>query len=167
MNKFTKIIGGIAILALLVAGLFTLLQKEKVGAYNNQYDGVITSKVITSSDLTTSTPIAITEYATGDLYIDNVIVSTDSTGLATGTALEIKVESPTYGLATFFSTAISGLGANKTIDLNTASVAKQHVVLRNGERLVANCTTLACTGSGKAKIDVIFKKATQGANITE
>jgi len=167
MNKFTKIIGGIAILALLVAGLFTLLQKEKVGAYNNQYDGVITSKVITSSDLTTSTPIAITEYATGDLYIDNVIVSTDSTGLATGTALEIKVENPTYGLSTFFSTVISGLGANKTIDLNTASVAKQHVVLRNGERLVANCTVANCEGAGKAKIDVIFKKVTQGANITE
>lgn len=168
MKTIEKILVGISIvlaLSFLAISAFQKSDSVKIGAYNNQYDGIVVEKDVVSSSLATSTTVALTDYATGDLYVDNVLVSTDSTGLAAGTNLEIKVESPTYGLATFFSTAISGLGANKTIDLNTASVAKQHVILRNGERLVANCTTAVCTGDGVAKISVLFKKVTQGAAI--
>ncbi len=163
MKNLYKILIGVFIVGLVVIA-FAMSNDNKIGAYNNQFDGVIVEKVVTSSDLSTSTPTAITQYATGNFYIDNIIVSTDSTGLATGTNFIINVDSPTYGLTTILSNAVSGLGANKTVDLNSATV-KQRVILEDGSRLVAYCTTANCEGAGKAKITVILKKASWGSAI--
>lgn len=170
MKKILKLLSFIAVVALLVIVVLNIFKKEdgKIGAYNNQYDGVIATKVLTSSSLTTSTATYVTQPATGDFYIDNVVVSTDSTGLAAGTNFQLLIDSPAYGLKTaFFATAVSGLGANKTLDINTASVTKQRVILQDGDRVVAYCTTANCTGAGKIRVDLILKKVTQGAAIIE
>lgn len=165
MNKLKEIlIAGALVLIVVFLGFIALKNDNSVGAYNNQFDGVIVEKIITSSELTTSTPVAVTQYATGNFYIDNIVVSTDSTGLATGTNFTINVDSPTYGLTTILSNAVSGLGANKTVDLNSATV-KQRVILEDGDRLVAYCTTANCEGAGKVKVSVILKKASWGAAI--
>ncbi|NCU40117.1 hypothetical protein EOL99_04510, partial [Candidatus Falkowbacteria bacterium] len=84
MNKLKEIlIAGALILIVIFLGFIAFKNDGAVGAYNNQFDGVIVEKVITSSELSTSTPVAVTQYATGNFYIDNIVVSTDSTGLAT------------------------------------------------------------------------------------
>ena len=75
MNKFYKIILGVAILGLLIFSVTLAVKKEKVGAYNNQYDGIVVSKILTSSNLSTSTATAITQYSTGDFYIDNIVLT--------------------------------------------------------------------------------------------
>lgn len=164
MNKLKFIL--ISVVALLALGLaiISLNGDKGVGAYNNQYDGIIVSKTLTSSSISTSTATAITQYATGDFYIDNIIASTDATGLATGTLFQIKVDSPTYGTTTVLSHAVSGLGANQTVDLNSATT-KQRVILQDGDRLVAYCTGANCEGAGKIKIDVVLRKASYGAAI--
>lgn len=165
MNNLNKIlVAGALVVSITLLAIIAFGGEKNVGAYNNQFDGVIVEKVITSSELSTSTPVAVTQYATGNFYIDNIIVSTDSTGLATGTNFIINVDSPTYGLKTILSNAVSGLGANKTVDLNSATV-KQRVMLEDGDRLVAYCTTANCEGAGKAKITVILKKASWGSAI--
>jgi hypothetical protein len=164
MNKLKLIL--ISVVALLALGLaiISLNVDKGVGAYNNQYDGVIVSKVLTSSSISTSTATNVTEIATGDFYIDNIIASTDATGLATGTLFQIKVVTPTYGTTTVLSHAVSGLGANQSVDLNSATT-KQRVILQDGDKLVAYCTGANCAGAGKIKIDVVLRKASYGAAI--
>lgn len=164
--KIKNIVIGVLVVGVLVFGFLAFNSNKNVGAYNNQYDGVVASKVITSSSLTTSTPVAITEASTGDFYIDNIVVSTDATGLATGTNFVVGIDSPTYGVSALLTHAVSSLGANATVDLFSATV-KQRTVLQDGDKLVAYCTTANCEGAGKVKVDVILKKATQGALITD
>lgn len=160
----------ISIISLLVIGVLSYLgfyQKEDkdLGYYTNQLDTYIVEKVVTSSELSTSSPLTLTQKATGDFYVENIIVSTDSTGLATGTNFAISITGNDYGLGTVFSSAVSGLGANKTIDLTTASVAKQKAILEDGSYFTAICTTANCEGTGKAKITFILKKVEQGSTI--
>ena len=73
MNKLKEIlIAGALVLIVVFLGFIALKGDNSVGAYNNQFDGVIVEKVITSSELSTSTPVAVTQYATGNFYIDNI-----------------------------------------------------------------------------------------------
>ena len=164
MKNLNKLIVGALVLVVCLLSFIAFKGDKKIGAYNNQYDGLIVSKTLTSSDLSTSTATAVTQYSTGDFYIENIIASTDSTGLATGTLFQIKVDSPTYGTTTVLSQAVSSLAANQTVDLNSATT-KQRVILQDGDRLVAYCTTANCAGSGKIKIDVVLKKASWGSAI--
>lgn len=164
MKNIYKIALGIFIVGLVVVALFAFDKKAEIGAYNNQFDGYVVEKILTSSDISTSTATAITQYATGDFYIDNIIVSTDSTGLATGTNFQIAIDGNDYGTSTVLSHAVSSLGANATVDLNSATT-KQRAILEDGSRLVAYCTTANCEGDGKAKITVILKKASWGSAI--
>lgn len=162
-----NIILSLLIAGLILIGLSFLLNKEdeKVGFYTNQLDTYVVEKTVKSSELSTSSPLTLTQPATGNFYIENIIVSTDATGLATGTDFAISITGNDYGLGTVFSSDVAGLGANKTIDLNTASTTKQRAVLEDGSYFTAICTTANCEGSGKAKITFILKKAEQGSAI--
>lgn len=161
--KGKKLIG--VIVGIILAGVaaffgFNNNGEEKLGYYTNQLDTYIVEKVVTSSDIGSTTALAVdlTQRATGDFLIENIIVETDSTGLATGTNFAISISGDEYGLATIWSSAVSGLGANKTVDINTASVAKQRAILEDGSKLIGICTTASCEGAGKAKVTVILKK---------
>lgn len=161
--KGKKLIG--VIVGVILAGVAAFLgfngkEEQKLGYYTNQLDTYIVEKVVTSSEIGSTTALAVdlTQKVTGDFYIENIIVSTDGTGLATGTNFAISISGNDYGLSTIWSSAVSGLGANKTIDINTASVAKQRAILEDGSKLIGTCTTASCAGSGKAKVTVILKK---------
>jgi hypothetical protein len=128
----------------------------------NAYGGVNILKISgLSSDIgTTATNVATV--TGGDVEIDNIIFETDATGLAGGTDLEFLTDD-TIGLAVFWSEAVSGLGANATIDINTASVTKQRTVIHNGKHLQIASTVAACTGAGVWNAYVIYRPCVQTA----
>ena len=120
---------------------------------------------ITSSNIKTATKINLSNNAVGGpIYIDNIIIETDATGLAGGTNFQI-LRSGSIGLSAFMVHAVSSLGANASIDLNSATT-KQRIVLFPGEQLQVNCTSSNCTGPGKIYVTVIFKKIADGADLT-
>jgi hypothetical protein len=101
-----------------------------------------------SSDIPiASAPLSIL-LAYNDVFIQNIVMMTDATGLATGTNFEVLTDDAT-GLKTIFASAVSGLGANATIDMYTASVTKQRTVVHKGKHLQIGNTVGAGTGSGK------------------
>ena len=100
----------------------------------------------------------------GELAIKDIIVKTDATGLAAGTNFQITSDNAN-GIAVFFATAVSGLGANKTIDLSNASVTKLKSVLESGKKLKLSSTAADCTGAGTIDVYVLCQRLTAGANV--
>lgn len=135
---------------------------DKLGDYPGTSFWV--KKTLTSSAITT-TGIDVTGLATGQLAIADVVVKTDSTGLAGGTNLSLETNNAN-GLAAFFATAISGLGASKTIDLANASVTKIKTVLESGKKVVAKQTTTSGTGGGTADVWILFSRIDENATIS-
>jgi hypothetical protein len=100
----------------------------------------------------------------GDLWIDDIVLQTDGTGLAGGTNFTVGTNN-TKGGAVNLSSAVSGLGANATIDLTTASVTKIRGVVESGKKLVAKSTAADCTGAGTIDVYVKFRRMAAGATI--
>ena len=101
-----------------------------------------------SSDIPISTlPLNIL-LAYDDVFIENIVMMTDGTGLASGTNFEVLTDDAT-GLKTIMATAVSGLGANATIDMYTALVTKQRTVVHKGNHIQVGTTVAANTGAGK------------------
>lgn len=100
----------------------------------------------------------------GELALTDVVVKTDGTGLAAATNLSLETNNA-KGLAAFFVTAVSGLGANKTIDLSGASVTKIKTVVETGKKVVAKATVADATGSGTIDIYLKFQRLAAGATI--
>ena len=109
-------------------------------------------KELTSSAIT-QTAADLTGVSDGRLYIKQIIVQTDETGLGGGTNLVIQSNNAN-GLATILSQAISGLGANKTVTLLDAGTTKVPTILESGKKLQVKSTAADCTGSGKVRIFV-------------
>lgn len=74
--------------------------------------------------------------------MDSVVVTTDTTGLASGTNFQLKADG-----VLFFSTAISGLGANSVKDIKNASVTGSTVVVPAGTKYITVSNTVAA-GTG-------------------
>jgi len=123
----------------------------------------IKKTLVSSAILTTGVDVTGVS-SVGELVVENIIVKTDATGLATGTNLEIASDN-TNGLANIFVTVISGLGANKTVDLNAASVTKIQTVLEVGKKLTAVSTGLDSTGAGTVDIYIQFRRLADKATI--
>jgi hypothetical protein len=119
---------------------------------------------LTSSDITTGKQALSVNANTGDLYIRDIVVKTDSTGLATGTNFVISSNNA-KGLANILVESVANLGGNKTVNLATASVTKQATVLEAGKHLEFSSTALACTGGGTVDIYVYCQRATVNANL--
>ena len=100
----------------------------------------------------------------GELAIEDVIVKTDGTGLAAMTNFELETNN-VNGLADFFVTVASGLGANKTIDLSGASVTKIKTVLESGKKVIAKASAADGTGAGTIDVYIKFRRLAQGATI--
>ena len=120
------------------------------------------TKSLVSSGITT-VAADLTTVANGRLYIEDIIVETDATGLAGGTNFVISSNDP-VGTATPFSVATSSLGASATINLLTATT-KQRIVLGAGYKLQFASTGSVCTGPGVAKVTVIFRRLDDNARI--
>jgi hypothetical protein len=130
----------------------------------NAYGGVNLLEISgLSSDIPISTsPANLATVTGGDIEIDQIFFSTDSTGLASGTNMEILTDDP-IGLAAFFVETVANLGANASIDMTSASVKKQRRIIRNGYHLQIASTSAACTGSGKWSAYVQYRPCVQVA----
>ena len=78
---------------------------------------------VVSSTITTS-DVNIFETIGNGVLIESVTVTTDATGLAGSTNFVLKANG-----VTFFSTAVSGLGANAVKDIKNASVTGSTVTV--------------------------------------
>ncbi|MFA5030686.1 MAG: hypothetical protein WC495_03795 [Patescibacteria group bacterium] len=122
-------------------------------------------KTMTSSAILTASNVDITGVsAGGELAIEDVIVKTDGTGLATGTNFEL-LSNNAKGLANIFVETVANLGASKTMDLDHASVTGLRTVLESGAKLQVHSTVAACDGAGTIDIYVKFRRIAAGAII--
>lgn len=121
-------------------------------------------KQLTSSGIGTSAADLTGVSSGGKLCIKQIILKTDSTGLATGTNLVIQSNNAN-GLATILSQAISGLGGNKTVTLLDAGTTKVPTILELGKKLQYLCTGSACTGSGKVDVYIECERLDEDATI--
>jgi hypothetical protein len=124
---------------------------------------LIVKKTITSSTITTSAQ-DLTSTALGEFLIDNVILKTDSTGLAGATNFRI-LSNNSKGLVAICEEAVANLGANKTVDIFTASVVKQRTVLESGKKLQFLGTASAGTGAGTIDVYVELVRRSPGGYI--
>lgn len=101
-----------------------------------------------SSDIPISSAPANILLCYEDIYIENVTMLTDATGLATGTNFQLLTDDAA-GLANIFVTTVASLGTSKTIDGATvASGSYQKTVIHKSKHLQISSTGAACTGTG-------------------
>lgn len=121
-------------------------------------------KTITSSTITTSAQDLTLVSGGGELLIEDVILKTDGTGLAGPTNFRI-LSNNAKGLAAILEEAVSNLGANKTVNLDTASVVKQRTILESGKKLQFLGTASAGTGAGTVQVTAVLRRLAPGAVI--
>lgn len=119
---------------------------------------------ITSSDITTAAKNLTVPANAGDLLIKNVIVKSDSTGLAGGTNFQLLTNNA-KGQANFFVTSVASLGANQTVDFSTATVTHEQTVLESGKVIQYSNTAAVGTGAGTIDIYLVLQRATVNATI--
>jgi len=132
-------------------------------------------KTLTSSGNTTSSQ-DLTSVATGQLLIEQIVVKTDSTGLAGGTNFEITTNND-KGLENIFVETVANLGGNITKVLSGAAggdtttsdahptVTAVPTVIEAGKKLQYNTTGAVGTGDGTIDIFVTFRRIDNGAKI--
>lgn len=127
--------------------------------YINNLEAIISQKTITSSTVKTATSLNIFETVGNWLMIEDVIVVTDSTWLAGGTALVLKAD-----WIVFFQTAISALWASAVKDLKWASVTGTRITIPAGTKYISVSSTVAdCTGAWTAVITITARKLDSNA----
>ncbi len=103
--------------------------------------------------------------ANDDFYVHEILLETDSTGLAIGTDIEIRSDS-SYGLALLAKTTVAKLGALKTIRLTvdgeTGYNFKGHRVT-GLKKLTINTTGLNCTGNGMVQVTLLCERLAAGS----
>jgi len=125
----------------------------------------VIKKTVVSSTILTASAVDITGLSSGgELEVVNVIVKTDSTGLAGGTNFQI-LSNNAKGLANIFVETVANLGANKTMDLNAASVTKIRTILESGKKLQVQNTVANGSGAGTIDIYIVFRRLTPDATI--
>lgn len=120
-------------------------------ANNNMVN--INQRDIVSSTITT-TWINIFESVGNGLIVEDIIVTTDGTWLATWTNLQFKANG-----VLFYSTVISWLWANASVSLAKATVTWTKVIIPAWSKYITVSSTGAdCTGSWVATVVVVTKK---------
>lgn len=113
------------------------------------YGKFLITKEIISSTLTTS-DVNIAELIGNGAVVEEVLVRTDSTGLAWGTNFQLKAD-----WIVFFSTAVSGLGASSIKDLGSASVTGVKAIVEEGTKYISVSNTVA-VGTGAWVVTLVF-----------
>ena len=125
----------------------------------------VVKKALTSSAIVGAGVDVTGASSVGDIEILNVIVNADGTGLAAGTNFTLNSNNAKGGTTAFFSTAVSGLGANGTISTTTASVTKGTHVLESTKKIVAKCTAADCTGTGTVDVYLVCRRLADNATL--
>ena len=123
----------------------------------------LTKDVVSSSVVAADTTLWT---ASGTLTILKIIAQTDGTGLATCVNYVLDTND-TFGKATIASQAITGLGANVTLDLlNAATTAFVPFTITNGKHIRdKSSTATACDGAGVIRLTIIAKRLTANATL--
>ena len=106
----------------------------------------------------------------GPILIKGGVVQTDGTGLAGMTNFTMVVNN-SDGLLTFFSQAITGLGANKTLGFGSLvgttapATAGFPTVLESGKKVTLKATVADGTGAGVIDVYLLCQRLTAGANV--
>lgn len=146
-------------------GNLTTLIANGATAVINDAGSVFTIKSTKVSSAILVAGVDITAASSGGaLELIGLYVQTDGTGLATGTLLNV-VHNNAKGAPLFFSSVVTGLGANKTVTLAGASVLGNPFVLESGAKLTAKSTVLDMTGAGTADFYMTFRRVAAGASI--
>lgn len=122
------------------------------------------SKTFVSSTITFATPVDMTGVSTGELAVEEVILKTDSVGLAGGTAFQVKSNNVT-GRADFIAETVANLGANNTVDIENASVFGSRSVLESGKKFQVQSTIADCTGAGTVTVYIKLSRVVAGASV--
>lgn len=130
----------------------------------------VLSVTVTSSDIpnNTQTAGALTGAASGALLVEGMVIETGATGLAGPTNIEIStdnVKGLTGAGAPNVTTAISGLGANKTVNIRDASGEVVPFVLESGKKIYIDGDDGAGTGAGTARITFYGRRITANASL--
>lgn len=126
---------------------------------NNDFRRFVIEKKLTSSDITTS-DVNIAQFDWNGAIIEDIIIRTDSTGLAWGTNFQLKAD-----WILFFVTATSWLGASAIMDMNWASVTGIQAILETGSKNITVSNTVAVwTGAWVATIEIVFRKLDSNTN---
>ena len=109
---------------------------------------------IVSSTIKTATDLNVFQSVGGGFIIDDIVVVTNATGIAGGTALVFKAD----GIV-FFQTAISALGASSVKDMKNASVTGTKIIVPEGAKYITvNSTVADCTGAGVVSVALSLRK---------
>jgi hypothetical protein len=100
---------------------------------------------------------------TGELAIVGIVLKTDATGLATGTAFQLTDDNA-KGSGIFAQELVANLGASTTV--SSPSAVNKNTILEVGKKVIAKSTVADCTGGGTIDIYVKFQRLTAGATIT-
>lgn len=133
---------------------------------------IIVTKTITSTDIKNDgvTPLnaPLTGAASGDLMLEEIIMQTDSTGLAGGTTIQVisdNTDGLTGNTVPIWDEAVGNLGSNATINNTSADVNLLPMMLESGKKLYINNDTADGTGGGTVEVIMLFRRASAGATI--
>jgi hypothetical protein len=98
----------------------------------------------------------------GELAISQVILKTDATGLAGGTAIQLTTTNA-KGAGIFAQETVANLGASATV--SSPSAVNKKDVVEVGAAILAYSTVADCTGAGTIDIYIEFERLTAGATI--
>lgn len=125
--------------------------------------GIVKVTGLSSDILTASAKNLVTAY-NGDIEILQMIVKTDATGLAGGTNFQLLTDNA-LGQANILVETVANLGANKTVDLNTASVTKQRTVIEQGKHIQVQNTVGNGTGAGVWTVYIEYRPLVPSATL--
>lgn len=137
-----------------------------------QKPDLIITKLVDYDDITTG-GVKIFATTTGPFYLENLIMETASSTMASGTAFQVYTLGETYGNSeTVFSTQVSNFPKDTTMDLNTVisssgtgsgyASSTQRVVLDDQSALYAKCTTASCKPSTDKTLESAANGTTYG-----
>ncbi len=145
---------------------------DRVIGYSARPGDVVITKLIDYDDITTG-GVQLFATSTGGFYLENLIIETASSTMASGTAMQVYAVGDTYGNnETVFSTQVSNFPKNTSMDLNTAistsgsgsgfASSTQRVVLEDQSALYVKCTTASCKPSTDRSVESAANGTTFG-----
>ena len=134
---------------------------------------IVITKTITSSSIPDDgggSPLsaALTGAASGSLILEEIIMQTDSTGLAGTTTTQVVCDNAkglTGATVPIWDEATANLGANATINNDLADVNNLPIVLETTKKLYINADDTDGTGGGTVDVTMKFRRITAGATI--